>query len=97
MLMKPTRPDYITEITHMTQLMRERTFNMSDVFSPFFHELIEVFFHVLEHEVEVVVLSDDFLQLHHVGVVQLLQRLITQKYLWNTLNFIETLKNYYKG
>ena len=65
----------------MTELMRKCTFNMSGVLSPFFHELIEVFFHVLEDKVEVVVFSDDFLQFHHVGVVQLLQRLMTQKYL----------------
>lgn len=46
---------------------------MSDAISPFRHELIQVFFHVLEDKVEEVVLSDDLLQFHHVGVVQLLQ------------------------
>lgn len=51
---------------------------VSGVFLPFFHELIEVFFHILKDKVEVVILSDDFSQSHHVGMAQLLQRLKTQ-------------------
>lgn len=39
------------------------------------HELEEVSFHELEHEKKLVVLPDDFLQLHDVGVAQLFQRL----------------------
>lgn len=45
------------------------------VFSPVFHELVEVFFHILKDKVEVVVLPDDFSQLHHVRVAQFLKRL----------------------
>ena len=37
--------------------------------------LIQVLLHVLEHEVQLVVLANDFLQLHDVGVVQLAQGL----------------------
>lgn len=43
------------------------------IFLPFFHELIEVFFHILKDKVEVVIFSDDFLQFHHIGMIQLLQ------------------------
>lgn len=39
------------------------------MFLPFFHELIEVFFHVLKDKVEVVILSDDFFQFYHIGMV----------------------------
>lgn len=39
------------------------------------HELEEVPFHELEHKEELVVFSDDFLQLDDVGVAQLLQGL----------------------
>ena len=37
--------------------------------------MIQVLLHVLEHEVQLVVLANDFLQLHDVGVVQLAQGL----------------------
>ena len=40
---------------------------------PLLHELVQVLFHVLEHKVEGVVLSDDLLQLDDVVVAQLFQ------------------------
>lgn len=43
--------------------------------APIFDELVQVLPHVLEDEVEGVVLSDDLLQLHQVGVAQLLKGL----------------------
>lgn len=42
-------------------------------FLPVLHELVEVLLHVLKDKIEMVILSDDLLQLHHVCVVQLLQ------------------------
>ena len=41
--------------------------------------LIQVLLHVLKHEVQLVVLLDDLLQLHGVGVVQLAQGLHLSK------------------
>lgn len=46
------------------------------LFSPVLHQLVEVLLHVLEDEVEVIVLSDHLLQFHHVGMVELLQGLV---------------------
>lgn len=43
------------------------------LFSPVLHQLIQVLLHVLEDKVQLIVLSDDLLQLHHIGMVQLLQ------------------------
>ncbi len=42
---------------------------------PFLHELVQVLLHVLEDEVEGVVLPDHLLQLDHVAVGQLLEGL----------------------
>lgn len=47
--------------------------NICIVFSPVLHKLVEVLLHILKDKVEVIVLPDYFLQLHHIGMVQLLQ------------------------
>lgn len=43
-----------------------------NVFLPVLHKLVEVLLHVLKDKVQVIVLSDDLLQLHHIRMVQLL-------------------------
>lgn len=45
---------------------------------PVFHQLIEIFLHVLEHEVQHVVLSYNFFQFHDVCVTELFQWLRTK-------------------
>ena len=48
---------------------------ISVIFVSLFHQLVEILLHVLEDEVEGVVLPDDLLQLDHVVVAQLLEGL----------------------
>lgn len=47
-------------------------------FLPVLHELVEVFLHILKDKIQMIVFSDNLLQFHHIGVVQLLQCLVGQ-------------------
>lgn len=47
-------------------------------FLPVLHELVEVFLHVLKDKIQMIIFSDNLLQLHHIGVVQLLKCLTGQ-------------------
>lgn len=47
-------------------------------FSPVLHELVEVFLHILKDKIQMIVFSDNLLQFHHIGVVQLLKCLVGQ-------------------
>lgn len=42
---------------------------------PIFDQLIQIFFHILEHEIQNVIFAYHFFQLDHIGVTQLFQRL----------------------
>lgn len=48
------------------------------LFLPVLHELVEVFLHVLKDKIQMIIFSDNLLQLHHIGVVQFLKCLTGQ-------------------
>lgn len=45
---------------------------LSQPYTPVFHQLIQVFLHVLKYKVQVVVFSDDLLEFDHIGMIELL-------------------------
>lgn len=66
-----------TSFLHVAKMSEMQT---SSFFLPVLHELIEVFLHVLKDKIQLIVFSDNLLQLHHIGMVQLLKCLVGQKY-----------------
>lgn len=46
---------------------------------PVLHELVEVFLHILKDKIQMIVFSDNLLQFHHIGMVQLLKCLVGQR------------------
>lgn len=63
-------------LCRILKIYTENVTKPADVYQlPFFHQLVEVLLHVLEHEVEFIALPDDLLQLDHVGMVEFLQGL----------------------
>ena len=52
---------------------------LGEVSVPIFGHLVEVCFHVLENKEQLIILADNLLQLHDVGVAELLQGLFGQQ------------------
>lgn len=44
-------------------------------YTPVFHELVQIFLHVLKYEVQVVIFSNDLLEFDDIGMIELLQGL----------------------